>query len=229
MDANTQQYIRTITVDWPKMQEAQAKKILIDAATEGNKQIIRDQTSRAGVAPEVETFVNGNRTDDLGSVKLPGPITFLYRYHNEIIKEAIKLLEAASPVDSGNYKRNHNVYVNGTPSHPDVKFQAGDSVMIVNPVPYARVLEIGKTKSGRDFLISVPNRIYERVAGQLNQRYGKVVGIEMKFVGLDAVSVVGDEGTRRVKTGRLPLRGRSRKRSRGPANLFPAILIETRT
>ena len=44
--------------------------------------------------------------------------------------------------------------------------------VFLNTVPYARKIEIGKTESGRDFVIQVPNRIYERTANDAQARFG---------------------------------------------------------
>ena len=72
-----------------------------------------------------------------------------------------------SPVGpASNTGNSHTVYINGSPVGDRVPktIQPGDEIMIANPVPYARRLEIGRAQHGaRPFLISVPNRIYERV------------------------------------------------------------------
>ena len=47
---------------------------------------------------------------------------------------------------------------------PGETIPPADEYVFINPVPYARRIEVGKTKSGRPFLIQVPNKIYERTA-----------------------------------------------------------------
>lgn len=42
---------------------------------------------------------------------------------------------------------------------------------------YARKIEFGKTESGRDFVISVPNHIYERVAEDARTKFRDVADI----------------------------------------------------
>jgi hypothetical protein len=53
--------------------------------------------------------------------------------------------------------------------------------VFINLVPYARRLEIGKTKDGRDFLISVPNRIYERTYKEAKSRFGNIAKITFTY------------------------------------------------
>lgn len=227
MSDNLAEFTKQIQ-SWSVQQQKQARDLLVKTARDGHDRIMREQTMRAGYEPEFNAYANTPDNPDIETVILPGPIVYQYRYHNEIIGEALRMLDAASPVDSGDYKRGHILYVNGTPTHRDAKFQSGDDVMIVNVVPYARRIEVGKTKSGRDFLVQVPNRIYERVANQLNLKYGKVSMIEMDWVGVGQITVSSGQSDRTVKRGRLNIRKKDRRRGRGPSNLFPAILIKPR-
>jgi hypothetical protein len=55
-------------------------------------------------------------------------------------------------------------------------------VVISNPVPYARKIEIGKTRSGRPFVIQVPPRIYERAAMALRSKYRNVASIRFTYM-----------------------------------------------
>lgn len=79
-------------------------------------------------------------------------------------------LRERSPVLSGAYRDAHALYGDGRELMNAADVTADSSVAdaseyyFTNPLPYARRIEFGKTQAGRDFVVSVPNRIYDRVA-----------------------------------------------------------------
>lgn len=174
---------RVVTVEWPKATKENAKAHLLRVAWAGHTDIVYQARNR-GDGPDWDAYANRPGNLNLNSVILPGPIVFRYRYYRQIIISALAMLETSSPAGSGRYRNSHTVFVNGVPS-PSVPrdLKQGDAIFIANPLPYSRKLEIGKTKSGRDFLISVPNRIYERVAkNYLIPQYRKIAQITYGFV-----------------------------------------------
>ena len=44
-------------------------------------------------------------------------------------------------------------------------------------MPYTRKIEIGKTKSGRPFVLQVEGRVYERAAADAKRRFGNLAQI----------------------------------------------------
>lgn len=219
---------RIVTVDWRDLSQAQAKDLLIRTAQAGHERIMREQAMRAGFIPEWEAYANSPGNTNLQSVRLPGPIVYKYRYLRELVVTAIRELQAISPVDSGRYRNSHTLYINGQPQalgYANIK--SGDEVWITNPVPYARRLEVGKTQTGRDFLISVPNRIYERMAKQiLPRRFRNTAAFEFGYVTLP--------GAWKIK-GRLPptypigvngTKHRKRRQNIGEPVRAPAIFIK---
>jgi hypothetical protein len=224
---------RVITVDWPRATEAEAKSFLIKTATEGNEKTLREQTAREGVRPGVTSYANTPGNRDIRNVKLPGPIVHQYDYRREIVEVGLGALIKASPVQKGEYVQNHHVYVDGVrvDALPERLPEAAE-VMISNPVPYSRRIEIGKTKSGRDFVLQVPNRIYERVAKQvLARRYGNVAKITFGYVELPDAHVTKGKLSSHYGTGKAPGRrggGVMRKRQQKPGTKVraPAIFIE---
>jgi len=204
-----------VTVGWPAKQDAAAKAHLIATARAGHAKIMGAAQMR-GSKPDWDAYANQPLQTNIEAVILPGPIVYRYRYIREIVAEAIRQLRAASPVASGAYVRSHKIFVNGSPVDVlPMNLKASDDVMIANTVPYSRRLEVGKTKSGRDFLISVPNRIYERTARKLKSKYGQLAKIESTFVNLP-----GAYSLRKTPKGRV-----RRGRGAGSAVTFPAIRI----
>lgn len=213
--AQAEAFKRIVTVGWPAHQAAAAKAHLIATARAGHAKIMGDAQMR-GSKPDFDAYANTPLQTNIDAVILPGPIVYRYRYIREVVAEAIRQLRAASPISSGAYARSHQIFVDGVPVDAlPMNLKATADVMIANTVPYARRLEVGKTKSGRAFLISVPNRIYERTARKLKAKYGQVAKIESTFV-----SLPGAYALKRIPTGRA-----RRGRGAGSAVTFPAIRI----
>jgi hypothetical protein len=232
--ASLQALRRTITVEWPKATEEAARALLLKVATEGNTRTLDEQTQRSGITPSVEAYANTPGNKNLASVKLPGPIVYRYQYLGEIVQVALKALEDASPARSGRYKSSHTVFLNGIQmrSLPPTLL-ASDEIIISNIVPYARRLEIGKTKAGRDFVIQVPNRIYERVAkSALIPKYRNVAKIAFNYVSLPNAYVTKGGlspsylvEARRVGMGPHPGIARKRRQKPGEAIRYPGLII----
>lgn len=228
---------RVITVDWPARQQAEARAHLLRIARQGHADIMAAQTARAGIAPDAQAYANRPGQRNLDAVQLPGPIVFDYDYRREIVAEALRLLIEASPRQSGAYAAAHTVFIDGVPvAELPARIPESAEIMIVNPLPYTRRLEIGKTKSGRDFVLQVPNRIYERVCKtHLMPRYGNAARIEFDYVQLPDAYIAkgrlspwyqttgaGGLGRRSRKAGKLHRRIRDQKLE---AQRLPAIVI----
>ena len=90
-------------------------------------------------------------------------------------------LRGRSPVVSGDYRQAHTLFADGVEIEIGSQIPQAREFVFLNPLPYARRIEIGKTKSGRDFVIQVPNRIYERTAADARARFGNVASIRDVF------------------------------------------------
>lgn len=216
--------INRVTVEWPKAAEADARAHLVRFAREGHDQIMREQTMRAGVVPEWDAYANTPANTNIETVKLPGPIVFRYRYHKEIVIEAIKALERASPVHFGKYKRSHFLWINGVQAPLTAELKRGDEIFIANTADYSRRLEVGKTDSGRPFVMQVDPHIYERVMKTvLIPKYGKVVKFRHGYVTLPKAWVIKG----RLGPTYLLASGKARKRRQqiGEKVRAPAIFI----
>lgn len=223
----------TVTVDWKNQTEEQAKRHLINTAKFGIAGILNEQTITVGVRPIATVYANRPGNPDLESVKLPGPIVALFDHRPAIVKMAMEALRTASPVDSGRYRDSHMILLNGVrvTSLPQ-SLKAADEIVITNPVPYARRIEIGKTKTGRDFVLQVPNRIYERVAkNKLLPKFRNVADVSFAYLTLTGAHVIQGglsshylttvgsvgKGLRQVR--------RKRRQAKGRAIQAPAIFI----
>lgn len=215
---------RRVTIDWRELSQQQAKELLLRTAREGHAKIMREQSLRSGVVPEWSAYANSPGNTNLESVRLPGPIVYTYRYRREIVLVAMKELYAASPVDSGLYRKSHTLFLNGLPAAASTPIKPGVDVWLANPVPYARRLEIGKTESGRDFLVSVPNRIYERVAKKLQTRYRNAASIRFGYITVPNAYIIKGRLAPSYAIGGG--KRRKRRQQTGKPVRAPAIFIE---
>jgi hypothetical protein len=182
--AALQTFRRVVTVQWPAHAERNGKALLLRVARAGHAKIMAEATAESGFPPQWEAYANVRGNTNLESVILPGPIVYFYHYTTEVIEQALTLLQRLSPVRTGLYAKSHTIYVNGQPTARAPKTLT-EEVIISNPVPYARKIEIGKTRSGRPFVIQVPNRIYERAAKALRSRYRNVATIEYNYITIE--------------------------------------------
>ncbi len=207
MASTAVQGFRRVVEAWPALIEKDVKAYLIKVAKDANVKIVADANAR-GLSPTVEQYANRPGNTNLDSVVLPGPIVFKYKYATDIVEDALLQLQKASPVRSGLYAKSHTIYVNGTEVGRAPKtLKRGEEVIITNPVPYARRLEVGKTESGRDFVIQVPPRIYERVSKILIRKYKNVADISFGYANIPGgytvkgrlpVNYLGKSGARTV-------------------------------
>jgi hypothetical protein len=226
---STQLIRRIVTVDWPKEMQADAKAVLISVAQTGHLKIMRDAATQ-GLEPTWEAYANSPGNSDLQSVKLPGPIVYNYRYLSELIQFALDELRRQSPVVSGAYRDSHTIYVNDAPQGTTIPktIRPGDRIFISNPVPYARRLEVGRTKGGeRPFLISVPNRIYYRVTEMTKVEGKGRAQVSMGFVDLGAWTLKNDQKSLvKTSTGYRHSARQRPDRVAGSAVTSPAIFFK---
>lgn len=192
---------QTLTVKWPGEINEAAREHLIKVARKGITQIKMEQTARAGgISPNVRTYANNPNNANIDSVKLPGPIVANFDYRTEIALFTQSTLEKLSPIQSGAYVQAHLIWVNGAPVDMlPSELKLNDQVMLANPLPYSRRLEIGKTKSGRDFVLQVQPRIYERALRVVRGVYGNTaVDLKYTFVELPGAYNVSGAMARRT-------------------------------
>jgi hypothetical protein len=146
-----------------------------------------------------------------------------------------KRLRERSPVLSGDYRDAHILFADGKEvgTAADViagmEVPAADVYAFANTVPYSRKIEIGKTKDGRDFVIQVPNRIYERTANDAKGRFSSIAVIEFGLRGVISGTIYGKSGPRPRTTAKF---GRVSRRPAAPQNRpdirYPTIIVRYR-
>lgn len=218
---------RVVTVQWPQTTDRQGRALLIRTARTGHQGIMADAKAK-GFAPTWEAYANTPGNKNLASVVLPGPIVFKYTYISKtIIPEIQAELRRQSPVISGAYRDSHIAFLNGSPVAAVPALKAGDEVWIANPVPYARRLEVGKTTSGRAFVVQVAPHIYERVAKAMISKYRNHAKIWFGYVHIPPAHVIkGKLPSHYVAKGGVR---RKRRQAVGSTVRSPAIFISVLT
>ncbi len=210
---------QTVKIGWPQASEAAARALLVKTARDGHARIMTNAAG-AGVVPDFVAYANNPGNDNLESVKLPGPIVYRYDYRRRIVTEALAELRRRSPRDSGKYAESHTLFLNGTPvTALPLRLAPTDEIWIANPVPYARRLEIGKTKSGRDFVVNAAAKIYERTVKapvNLRGRYKSLASIEFDYVTIPGAWIIKGKLSPTYKTGKIRKRV-SKKMAAGDA------------
>lgn len=172
-----------LTVDRNLSPAAQRKSIAAFA-----REKLKDAQNRneraLGRVPPHETFVDGRRDASLDSVSPEGGvIVFEFEMIGESLMWILETLRDRSPVISGAYRRGHKLFADGREIAAPTKatLAQADEFVFTNTVPYARKIEIGRTESGRAFVVQVPNRIYERTAEDAQRRFGNIVRVKFSY------------------------------------------------
>lgn len=113
------------------------------------------------------------------TVKPYGVIEYHYQRLGEVVQFAMDTLFALSPVREGDYRRAHTLFVGGVAVRDLKSWQPGpnDEIYIVNPLPYARKIELGKMK------MRVPgsDRVYSQAAQIVRRRYGNLAAVKFTY------------------------------------------------
>lgn len=216
----------------PETQRKEAAKFAkagIDEASATNRQIL-------GRDVPVSITVDGVPNAPLESVNPDGG-SIIAEWEilvDGLLRWIAEQLVARSPVVSGAYRQGHTLYVDGTevPIGGSIRPPAeAEEYVFINPLPYARKIEVGKTKAGRAFVIQVPNHIYERVAKDARARFGNQADIQYSpQATLGAYRLKHNQAARHfLKGGRVYTEPKQRAdRAAGAAVQAPSIVIRHR-
>lgn len=186
-------------------------------ARQGIDEIKAHNRTILGRVPPLRVWVDGREGASLESVNPNGgSIIGEFDLIEGVLRWIADELVKRSPVVSGAYRDGHTLFADGQEVPVGGQIPQAEEYVFTNPVPYARKLEVGKTKTGRAFVMQVPNRIYERTAKDARQRLGNSADIRFAF---------------RQFTGAYRLRhsaGRRKDRQRGSSIQAPAIVIRYR-
>lgn len=183
-----------------------------------------DATNRRvlGRVPPRTVTVDGRAGAALTSVNPDGG-TIIVEY--ELIADVLvwigDTLRARSPIQSGHYRDGWTLLADGHEVAIGDDVPPAEEYTLVNTEPYSRKIEVGLTKSGRPFVIQVPNRIAERTATDAASRFGNMAKIRSTFIALENAYVLKHDAISRARPGR---RRRISARA-GSTITYPAITV----
>lgn len=192
---------------------------------------------RKGFDNEPVVITDGVVRRDPRQVKPFGKIEFVARTNMwQVVQWIMAELFRRSPVKTGAYRQGHMLMINGAEVKGNLraalqKVKPGDRVQVVNPLPYARKIEVqafkaaGRNSRGRIRRRAqsrqAPQGVYKPVVRSAVQRWGKSVYLEYKLVKLNlGVKVWGDQGGRYRKDGSKTFTRRVQR-----DQVYPAIQI----
>ena len=202
----------TLTVSVPRMNAEASRDLLARTAETEKRRVIAEQTARAGVAPTLATVVDGQRGAAPAAVRPDGYILLEWGYVREVALVALDALRKAGPRVEGLWADSLTVLADNAEVEPAAIPHMAQMVHIVAPVPYARRLEIGKTRRGDPFVLRDDDyRLVERTALRLRAIYRQVATVAFTYIAL---------------AGGYQLSNRSARAGRGGGDVrYPAITI----
>jgi hypothetical protein len=198
---------RMLKVSVSGLEPAQIAKVLADFARKGLAEALEDGSG----SPRYKTIVNGRVGASEDTVSPPGPIVYQFDWLLGVKAYALSFLEQRAPIESGHYRRSFVAMANGRVLGPDDEPPIGAELIITNPVPYSRKIEVGAMRRMR-----VPPGVFEAARQGINRRYGNLVKCELQYLALP--------GAWRLKTG-----SRRKGRRAGDVVTAPSLVINLRS
>lgn len=130
--------------------------------------------AEGGRVPPHETIVDQRRGAVVESVKPSGEIVFEFELLTAAVAGILDMLKQASPVLTGSYRRNHEIFADGLEVELATLPAGADEIVILNAVPYARAIERGISKAA-------PEGVYHAVSVLAARRYGNIARIRFSF------------------------------------------------
>lgn len=208
------QFAERIAVSARGLTAAQTEALLEATAKREKTRILGEQTARAGIAPTTETIVDRVRGAPIEAATAKSTIIIEFEYLREIALWIMETLRAKAVSRSGNYQSKFDLMVNGRPFDVMAIAHETREIVIVNTAPYARRLEIGKTKDGSPFIIAVSKYEFtKKIAAQAQARFGNFARVRHTYVAIENPYKL------------VRAQGKRRDRQSGAEMLYPAIRV----
>jgi hypothetical protein len=149
---------------------------------------------------KVSTIVDGRRGASEDQVKPFGVIVYRFAYWADAANWAIEQLQNLSPVDTGIYRENWTIIVNGEEVGPSQIPQDAPSIAITNREPYHRKIYVG----AKGFRTRA--HFIDKVASQLRASpYGNQVQASIEFIDIPDPYILQKNGGRKSTAKGQPL------------------------
>jgi hypothetical protein len=149
---------------------------------------------------KVTTIVDGRRGASEDQVKPFGVIVYRFAYWADVANWAIAKLQELSPVDTGVYRENWTIIVNGEEVGPTQIPQDAPSIAITNREPYHRKIYVG----AKGFRTRA--HFIDKVASQLRASpYGNQVQASVSFIDIPNPYILRTNGGRKDRMAGTPI------------------------
>jgi hypothetical protein len=154
----------------------ETKKVLVAAAKRLHGEIMVADPKPGGFRRFVDN-AEGKREE---AVQPYGVIRYEYQRLELVAQVALATLVERSPVLSGAYRKSHTIFLRGQAVENLKDWRPGDEIVIVNPLPYARKIEVGKMK------MRVPgtDRVYQEAEQIVQRRFGNLAKVKFTYQGV---------------------------------------------
>lgn len=162
-----------------------------------------NKVMRTDPRPVVFTrIVDGHVGAAEDTVSKGGIIVYRYPRLSEVVAFAMQALFDASPVDSGEYRSSHTLFVNGAPASNLSNWRPGDEIVIANPLPYSRKIERG----AMTMRVAGTDHVYDRVERKVARRFHNVASVDYTYRSIYAGAVMPYLHGERTREGRKRLK-----------------------
>jgi hypothetical protein len=122
-------------------------------------------------------FVDGREGARIEDVKPTGIVEIFYPRIEEVVQFAMEVLFDRSPVDSGDYRNAHTIFVENSAARSLKDRLPGQEITIINPLPYSRKIEVGA------MTMRVPgtDHVYQQARQIVAARWGNAANIKFTF------------------------------------------------
>lgn len=200
--------------------QAQQQQVAAFASAEIAKADEHNRLILGRVPPRTVT-VDGAQGAALTSVRPNGGVIIAeWELVADLLRWIADTLIDRSPRLKGDYIAGHTLFADGVEVPLGSEIPHADEYVFLNLVPYHRKIEIGKTKSGRAFVIQVPNLIYERTGRDAKAKFGNMAQIRYTYRAFDEGAIMRYRPVRSRKDRDYAARERS--------NRVPAIVVKLR-
>lgn len=194
----------------------EAQRTLATFARSERDKVVAAKRARNGSEPQYTTAVNGRIGATEDSVKLPGPIVYIFDNETEIAAYLVDFLKQRAPKDTGRFASRFRYIQNGSyvSAH---QLKAGVEFYVTNPEPYSRKIEVGHMR------MSVPHHVFEDARQAAQSRFGNTTKFRVHWLELANGYILKGHFRRGAgKHARTKLRADT---SAGARMTYPAILV----
>jgi hypothetical protein len=220
-------FTRELEVNVAALTADATRAAMVETATAARARVLGGNPKPTGY----RQIVDGVENAPLTAVRPDGVIIFAWQYLGAIAQDTYDALVNRAPHLTGRYAAGIQLLIDGVPGTPDDIGPDAKEVHIVASVPYARRLEVGKTKAGRSFVVQVPPHIVEETASVARRLWGTAATFQFTYVDLrEAYELKTPAGWRRKYRVEAVGNGRRRVLSHVQKALrYPAIKITPRS